>query len=140
MTVTKYGQYFTTGCVKPDTEEIGAVSGTRHLETVAGRHITIDTVFITKPQQMISQPHKHDFPQYLHFFSANSHDASVFDAEIEVCLGEEQEKHIVNSPTAIYIPAGLYHGPINLTKVNKPVLFVDIAVTGEYTRVDNTPD
>jgi len=89
---------------------------------------------------MISQPHKHEFPQYLSFFSANPNDATDFDAEIEMSLGEEQEKHIVKAPTAVYIPAGMYHGPVNFAKVNKPVLFVDIAVTGNYTRVGNTPD
>jgi hypothetical protein len=89
---------------------------------------------------MITQPHKHEFPQYLHFFSANTDDAIDFDAEIEITLGEEREKHIITSPTAVYVPAGLDHGPLNFKKINKPVLFVDIAVTGTYSRVGNTPD
>ena len=89
---------------------------------------------------MISQPHKHEFPQYLHFFSANPDDGKDFDAEIEISLGEEQEKHIITEPTAVYVPAGLHHGPLNFARVTKPVLFLDIAVTGKYSRVGNTPD
>jgi hypothetical protein len=141
MAGTKYGQYFTTDCVKSDSnqENISIVS-TRHLEKFGGGHLSVDSVFIKKPHQMLSRPHKHEFPQYLHFFSANPDDATDFDAEIEISLGEEQEKHIVNEPTAIYIPAGLPHGPVTFTIVNKPFLFVDIAVTGKYTRVGNTPD
>ena len=141
MAETKYGQYFTTDCVKADSNnERGSITSTRHLDTFGGGHLSIDSVFISKPHQMISQPHKHEFPQYLNFLSSNPNDATDFDAEIEMSLGEEPEKHIVNAPTAVYIPAGMYHGPVNFAKINKPVLFVDIAVTGNYTRVGNTPD
>ena len=55
-------------------------------------------------------------------------------------LGEEGEKHIIKSPAVAYIPAGLPHGPLNFVKINKPVLFVDIALSAEYTRVGNTED
>jgi hypothetical protein len=89
---------------------------------------------------MISQPHVHEFPQYLSFFSSNPTDATDFDAEIEVYLGEEQEKHTIKSPSSVYVPAGLPHGPIKFAKINKPLLFIDIAVTGKYSRVGNTPD
>ena len=141
MTETKYDQNFTTECVKSDSnEKMSSITSTRHLDTFGGGHLSVDSIFISKPHQMISQPHKHEFPQYLHFFSANPNDATDFDAEIEISLGEEQEKHIVNAPTAVYIPAGLHHGPLNFAKVNKPVLFLDIAVTGKYSRVGNTPD
>jgi len=141
MAKTKYGKYLTTECVKSDPKKEGSnVTSTRHLESFGGGHLSIDCIYITHPHLMISQPHKHEFAQYLSFFSANPNDAKDFDAEIEMSLGEEQEKHIINSPTAVYIPAGLHHGPINFAKINKPVLFVDIAVTGKYARVGDTPD
>jgi uncharacterized RmlC-like cupin family protein len=50
------------------------------------------------------------------------------------------EKHVITRPTALYIPAGVFHGPLNFKVINKPVLFVDIAVAGKYKRVGNTPD
>jgi hypothetical protein len=53
-------------------------------------------------------------------------------------LGEEREKHTITSPTAAYIPAGLYHGPLNFAKINKPVLFLDLALSGRYSRVEDT--
>jgi hypothetical protein len=92
---------------------------------------------------MVSQPHQHEFPQYLHFFSANSDDQRIFDAEIEMSLGEDEahmEKHVITRPTALYIPAGMFHGPLNFKVINKPVVFVDIAVSGDYKRVDDRPD
>lgn len=141
MAGTKYGKYLTTEVVKEDPKKEGPrVTSTRHLQDFGGGHLSIDCVYITNPHLMISQPHKHEFAQYLNFFSANPNDTKDFDAEIEVSLGEEAEKHIITKPTSVYVPAGLHHGPINFAKINKPVLFVDIAVTGKYARVGNTPD
>lgn len=141
MTGTKYGKYLTTEVVKEDTKKEGPrITSTRHLKNFGGGHLSIDCVYVTQPHLMISQPHKHEFAQYLSFFSANPNDPKDFDAEIEISLGEEQEKHVITKPTSAYIPAGLHHGPVNFVKINKPVLFLDIAVTGKYSRVGNTPD
>ena len=141
MPASKYGKYITSDVFKKDPKNPNAsVTGTRHLENFGGGHLSIDSIYITHPHVMITRPHKHGFPQYLHFFSANTQDAQDFDAEIEVCLGKEQEKHIIKKPSVVYVPAGQLHGPISFSKINKPILFIDIAVTGKYSRVGNTPD
>jgi hypothetical protein len=145
MPKTKFTKYFTTDVLKesPKFPGIWDISSTRHLEGFGGGHLTIDSILITRAFLMVSQPHKHEFPQYLHFFSASPEDQRLFDAEIEVTLGEDEvhgETHVITRPTALYIPAGLFHGPLNFKVINKPVLFVDIAVTGDYSRVGNTPD
>jgi len=145
MPKTKFAKYFTTDVLKesPKFPGIWDISSTRHLEGFGGGHLTIDSILITRAFLMVSQPHKHEFPQYLHFFSASPEDQRLFDAEIEVTLGEDEvhgEMHVITRPTALYIPAGLFHGPLNFKVINKPVLFVDIAVTGDYSRVGNTPD
>jgi hypothetical protein len=142
MPRTKYDKYITSDVLFKDPKNPNAsVMSTRHLEGKwGGGHLSADTIYIAHPHVMITQPHVHEFPQYLHFFSANPRDARDFDAEIEVCLGEEQEKHIIKAPAAIYVPAGVPHGPISFAKVNKPFLFIDIAVSGKYSRVGNTPD
>lgn len=140
MAETKYGKYITTDCLKEHPRKEGAyLTSTRHLKDWGG-DISVDSIFITEPHLMITQPHVHEFPQYLHFFSANPDDAGEFDAEIHITLGEEGEKHVITSPTAVHVPAGLPHGPLNFYKINKPILFIDIAVTGSYSRVGNTAD
>jgi hypothetical protein len=48
---------------------------------------------------------------------------SSFDAEIELCMGPEEEKHIITKPTFVFIPKGFYHCPLNFKNINKPVLF-----------------
>lgn len=145
MSTDRFGKYFTTDVLheSPKFPGLWDISSTRHLKNFGGGHLSVDSILITRPFVMVSRPHQHDFAQYLHFFSADPFDQRVFDAEIEMTLGEDEtngEKHVITRPTALYIPAGMYHGPLNFKVINKPVLFVDIAVSGEYNRIGNIPD
>jgi hypothetical protein len=141
----KFDKYFNSNVLheSPKFPGVWDASSTRHLKDFGGKHLSVDSILITRPFLMVGHPHKHEFPQYLHFFSANADDQRIFDAEIEMTLGEDEihgEKYIITRPTALYIPAGIYHGPLNFKVINQPVLFVDIAVAGEYKRIGDTPD
>jgi hypothetical protein len=141
MVATRYSKYFTNECLKEDSRHPGSfLSTTRHLASFGGGHLSIDCIYMSYPHLVLTQPHQHEFPQYLSFFSSNPVDAREFDAEVELTLGEEAEKHVITRPTSVYIPAGLLHGPLNFKRIGRPVLFLDIAVTGQYSRVGNTPD
>ncbi len=83
---------------------------------------------------MVNDPHSHDFDQFLHFYSADSRHIADFQAEIEISLGEEGEKHIITEPTVLHVPAGMIHCPLNFKIVRKPVIFMNVALTPEYTR------
>jgi hypothetical protein len=140
MSKRNFDENITTDLFYKDEKNPNAsVSGTRHLGNKwGGGHMTMDTAYVTHAHVMISQPHVHEFPQYLNFYSANPKDAHDFDAEIEITL--EGEKHIIKEPSSVYVPAGVHHGPVVFAKINKPLLFIDIALTGSYSRVGNTPD
>ncbi len=149
MPKSKYDQYFTDEVVFEAKDKDGKPMGrfltsTRHLqEKFGGGHLSVDFFPIMQPHVMISQPHKHEFAQYLHFFSSNFTDSRDFDAVIEFTVGDSPEngqKYIITKPTAVYVAAGLYHGPLIFKVINKPVLFIDVAATGKYSRVGNTPD
>jgi hypothetical protein len=149
MPEKKYDKYFTGEVIVEAVDKDGKGTGrflasTRHLQDkFGGKHFSIDCTVVTKPQQMITQPHVHEFPQYLHFFSLNGDDIRNFDAVIELTVGDSEKngkKYIITRPTAVYVPAGLYHGPMFFKVINKPILFFDIAVTAKYARVGNTSD
>lgn len=89
---------------------------------------------ITEPYLMVNDPHSHDFDQFLHFYSADSLHITDFQAEVEISLGEEQEKHVITEPTVLHIPAGLIHCPLNFKVVNKPVIFMNVALTPQYSK------
>jgi len=89
---------------------------------------------ITEPLIMNPEPHAHDYDQFLCFLGGNSMNFVEFDAEVEVYLGEEGEKHIVDTATIVYIPKGLMHCPIKLIRVSKPIIFGHICFAPTYTR------
>ena len=140
MVKGKYDKLILTDLYWKSKENPNAsVSGTRHAgEKWNGGFMSMDTVYVTHPHVMISQPHVHEFPQYLNFYSANPKDAHDFDAEVEITI--EGEKHVIKQPSSVFIPAGTHHGPVVFAKINKPLLFIDLAIGENYGRVGNTPD
>jgi hypothetical protein len=90
---------------------------------------------VMEPRMMGEKPHKHDFPQFFCYLGSNPKNLAEFDAEIEVYLGEEGEKHVITSPTVLYISPGLVHCPMIYKKVNKPVLHLDIYFSPAYARI-----
>ena len=92
--------------------------------------------YITQPIQMGEVPgHSHDFDQFF-CFMGTPEDVRVFDGEVELYLGEESTKNIINSTTVVFIPKGTIHCPIKWTKVNKPMMFVNVILTPRYIRSD----
>jgi hypothetical protein len=75
------------------------------------------------------KPHKHNFGELFLFCGTNPDDLSDLGAEAEFCLGEddELEKVIIDTPSSVYVPAGLAHFPLTWRKVRRPVVFVVVA-------------
>ncbi len=65
-------------------------------------------------------PHVHPYPECLLFVGLDTANVNYFGAEVDCCLGAEQETYTFNEPTAIVIPAGLPHGPITTRRMYSP--------------------
>jgi hypothetical protein len=85
-----------------------------------------------KPEVIIGWPHKHDFVEIIACLGTNPMNCREFEAEIEWCLGEEREPHIINVPTVVAMAKDLYHGPIEIKKINKPFIFLEVMLTKGY--------
>ena len=98
---------------------------------------------VIKPFLMPPKSHNHDYTQILFFLGTNPYDVREFDSEIELTVGQGEDTEVItfNCPSAITIPAGVYHCPLNFKRVGKPFIFMEIDLTGEYSRtyVDGTP-
>ena len=131
MAEGKYSKYvieepITFSVFKEVTSPQFLVSGERNLE---GLDFTMGWSFLTEPFIMIPQAHKHDYNQIIGFIGGNPVDIRDFGAEVEMSLGDEEEKYIVTSTTFFYIPKGLTHGPLNVKTVNKPIMFIDVVLS-----------
>jgi len=90
--------------------------------------------YINEPIHM-ETPHAHDFNQFFCFLGTPE-DQRVFDGEVELYLGEEETKNIINSTSVVYVPAGLVHCPVIWRRVSQPMMFVNIVLVSSYTRSD----
>jgi hypothetical protein len=81
---------------------------------------------ISKPINF-DEPHSHAFAEMLCFIGADSQDITDLGAEVEITLGAE--KHLITTAAVVSIPANLKHCPIKITKVMKPIVFMEISLT-----------
>lgn len=76
-----------------------------------------------KPIKLERMSHHHDVDEYLIFLGTEFPDLiGSFDGEIEIFLGKEYERHIITEATIIYIPRGFEHNPMEIRKLNKPMM------------------
>jgi len=77
-------------------------------------------------------PHIHDFPIVMSFIGANPKDIYDFDAEIEFYIGGE--KQVITATSVVSVPAGLAHCPLIFKRVDKPLVFLEVMLTDNYSR------
>ena len=81
----------------------------------------------------VPMSHSHDFHELLCFIGGDPENINDLGAEISICLGEEQEEHIINSATVVSIPPGLKHCPLKVKKITKPFVFLEVSTTTGYS-------
>ena len=78
-------------------------------------------------------PHVHDFNQVLLFAGSDMNDIGDLNAEVEFCLGDDLETHMITTTTAIAIPKGVPHFPATVNFLNKPFFYYEISLTDKYS-------
>ena len=136
MAETKYGKHIIREpIVKTDFSPDVHLCGE---ENCAGGNypnfpVEISIICVAEPRSMSVQ-HAHDYDQILLFLGGNPTNFFEFGAEIEIPLGQEAEKHIIDTSTIVFIPKGLLHCPLEFKRVDKPILFMHLSLSPEYTR------
>lgn len=86
---------------------------------------------VTKPISF-SKTHSHNNAEILCFIGGNPTDIQDFGAEVEISLGPEHEKHVITHTSCVSIPPDLPHCPLEIKKVTKPIVFLEISLTRTY--------
>ncbi len=132
MVEKKYGKY-----IKKDAIEDAEFAPSIHFkgaDSWKGLECSVNLKCFTQPHDLETHPHAHDYDQLLFFMGSNPLNIKEFHAEVKIFLGEEQEEQTINSTSIVYIPKGLIHCPLYFKKVEKPVVFINIALTGNTRR------
>ncbi len=99
-----------------------------------GKDLIIGYSAVHKPLFMLKEPHTHAYDEFVCFLGSDPLNLKEFGAEIEFWLGEEQEKHIINTAAVVYCPAGFPHCPLNFKVVKKPIVLMTITLGKEYVQ------
>ncbi len=130
MAETKYGKHILRDAAKAAEGGFARYSILAH-EGELGVDCSMGYHCISQPV-VFDRPHAHDFSELLCFIGADPADLRNLGAEVEICLGEEQEKHTIDTAAIVSIPAGLVHCPLTFKNVKKPFIFLEISLTPEY--------
>ena len=92
---------------------------------------------ISKPMSF-DRVHSHDFTELLCFIGGDPTDITDFEAEIEFTMGGET--HTITTYAVVAIPPGVEHCPINITKVEKPFVFLEVSLTRIWKPTESPPE
>jgi hypothetical protein len=87
------------------------------------------------PESKAFKPHSHDWDEYVGFFGSNVDDPFNLNAEIQFWMNDE--KHILTKNCLIFVPAGVWHGPVVVNKLTKPVFCLSTSTALRYTQKVN---
>lgn len=134
MAETKYGKYIIREPLEKGTSPMMHICAEEGCEgsRFPAFPVEVQLLCISEPIAFPHQPHSHDGDEIFFIFGSNPRNYYDFDAEIEIHFGEEREKHIVDTTSIIYMPKGLLHGPIAITKVNKPFQWMHVLFAPKY--------
>jgi len=76
--------------------------------------------------------HVHPVDEVLVYLGMDPHNTDNLGAEIEVDLGKEHERHLIDKPAAIVCPAGVPHMPSVTRWVDRPYAFFAVCLSGEH--------
>jgi hypothetical protein len=102
-------------------------------ETTGGG-LTLGWFPVLEPHVMHEVPHSHDHDMLALFLGGDPLNVAEFDAELDMWLGEEGEKHSVTSTSAVYHPKGLIHRQVDFQRVDKPFQEFHLWMTPEYRK------
>jgi uncharacterized RmlC-like cupin family protein len=81
--------------------------------------------------------HSHNFHELLCFIGGNPEDVTDLGAEVSIRLGDELEEHVFNTATIVSMPPGLKHCPLIIRNVTRPLVFLEVSMTGEFAAKPN---
>jgi hypothetical protein len=94
-------------------------------------HIIYAYAYQTGITGMSTKPHVHNYDEAIFFIGSEPRNFSDLGAEVEFAIGEEEEKHVFDQPTAVVVPRGLPHCPIVTRRIDKPYLCMAVSLTGK---------
>ncbi|MFC2039039.1 hypothetical protein ACFLUG_04645 [Chloroflexota bacterium] len=134
MAERKYDKYITypeRSQIKAEDDGRTVFDGLMVRHAQLGYNMTLGHQFVTKPFKNNNPAHTHNFQEFLAWYGGDPDDPMKFEAEVVLYMGEELEKYVFTRPTIVSIPEGLPHAPLEVTRVDSPIIQLEIMLIGE---------
>jgi hypothetical protein len=119
-----------------DTDQLIWMNGKNDMD---GIPVNFSWGFHTRPGLWIRGPgngaHSHPFDEVMVFAGTEPADIDYLGAEIQIDMGKEHERYIIDKPTAVLCPAGVQHHPIVTRWVDKPFASLIISLAADHETV-----
>ncbi len=126
MAETKYGKHVIREPFTDDNPPIFSYDDRDRIGLTYAYHC------VNKADWSIDDSQVHDAWELLCFLGGEPGNVMDLGAEVSLCLGDENEEHVITSATVVSIPPGLKHNPVRLKGYSKPFVFLRITTTKEY--------
>jgi hypothetical protein len=103
-------------------------------ENVVPTAFHINTSWFLRPTAVTieDRPHVHDSDEIIGFFGSDPADPYDLGGEVEIWL--EDEKEVIDRTALIFVPAGMVHCPLVITRVDRPIFHFTTITGRQYTR------
>ena len=76
--------------------------------------------------------HAHNFEECVLLIGSDPHAPEKLGAEAVEAMGREKEEHLINAPVVAIFPKRFPHGPLKITKVEDPFIFMVVSLAAEH--------
>jgi hypothetical protein len=87
------------------------------------------------PMEKAYKPHRHDADEFVGFIGTDFDNPAELCAEIEFYF--DDEKHVFTKNCVVFIPAGIWHNPVIVNKLERPVFCFSTSPAVKYTQEVN---
>jgi hypothetical protein len=96
----------------------------------------MNTAWYFKAAVALDRPHVHDTDEIIGFFGNDPADPHDLGGEVEIWL--EDEKHVIDRSCMIFVPAGMKHCPLVVTRVDRPIFHFTTVTGPRYDKAEET--
>ena len=88
--------------------------------------------YLKAAETLESRPHVHSTDEIIGFFGNNPDDPWDLGGEVEIFL--EDEKHVIDRTVMIFVPAGMVHCPLVVSRVDRPIFHFTVVTGTKYVQ------
>ena len=80
-------------------------------------------------------PHFHENDEILGFYGTNPDDPYDLGGEIELVI--DDETHVLTKSSLVFLPGGMPHCPLTITRVDRPIFHFSIVMDSQYKLISH---